>query len=408
MSHTMSPDRSSRRVGVATVVLVAALVVVLPACSDDSTSTSSGAGSTSTAVTSSTTTVPGLPSVPLVFNGDGNNLDAYALGPDGAGAFPTQRVDTTIEDDPNGRDINGQICFFPDGSGHFIAGEDTHQPDPPQGWGIFQLQGSELGNMSVEQQGKLTPTYQPTADNAENYGCGFLSDGRLMITDVGNQAEGNGDGQLTIWFPPFNSYDVKYCKLDVTLATGQSILVGKDDAVYVATARGGVFRFTGPFPTGPDAAGGCDSTDATGAPMASKVNKSVFIASGANDLATPAGLAPAPDGGLYVSSVFNGVINEYGADGTFRRNILKPPAGESLGDKPYSTGTPLGIGTSQDGTLYYADIGIVVPPGKTPGPGDHTGSVRRLRFVDGTPQPPETMASGLDFPDGIGIYVPRA
>ena len=47
-------------------------------------------------------------------------------------------------------------------------------------------------------------------------------------------------------------------------------------------------------------------------------------------LATPAGLAHAPDGGIYVSSVFNGVINEYDADGTFVRNILSPPAGESL------------------------------------------------------------------------------
>ena len=37
---------------------------------------------------------------------------------------------------------------------------------------------------------------------------------------------------------------------------------------------------------------------------------------------------------------------------------------------------------------------------------DRTGSVRRIRFVDGAPQPPETMADGLAFPDGIGVYVP--
>ena len=40
------------------------------------------------------------------------------------------------------------------------------------------------------------------------------------------------------------------------------------------------------------------------------------------------------------------------------------------------------------------------------GPGRGTGTVRRIRFDDGVPQPPETMDSGLAFPDGIGIFVP--
>ena len=31
----------------------------------------------------------------------------------------------------------------------------------------------------------------------------------------------------------------------------------------------------------------------------------------------------------------------------------------------------------------------------------------QLAFVDGEPQPPETMASGLAFPDGIGVWVPK-
>ena len=61
----------------------------------------------------------------IVFNGQGNNLDAYSTGE----TVETQRVITTIADDPDGLDINAQICFFPDGSGRFIAGEDTGQPD---------------------------------------------------------------------------------------------------------------------------------------------------------------------------------------------------------------------------------------------------------------------------------------
>jgi hypothetical protein len=43
-----------------------------------------------------------------------------------------------------------------------------------------------------------------------------------------------------------------------------------------------------------------------------------------------------------------------------------------------------------------------VTPGNV-GPGDGNGTVRRIRFVHDSPQPPETMASGLAFPDGIGI-----
>ncbi|MFO7592029.1 MAG: hypothetical protein R6X23_14245 [Acidimicrobiia bacterium] len=107
-----------------------------------------------------------------------------------------------------------------------------------------------------------------------------------------------------------------------------------------------------------------------------------------------------------MSSVFTGVINEYGVTGAYYRTILEPPAGEVLGAEPFSTGTPLGLGVAPDGTLYYADIGLVISD-RGIGPGSGTGSVRRITFVNGEPQPPETMAAGLAFPDGIGIFVPK-
>jgi hypothetical protein len=78
-----------------------------------------------------------------------------------------------------------------------------------------------------------------------------------------------------------------------------------------------------------------------------------------------------------------------------------------LGAKPYSTGTPLGIGVGPDGSIYYADIGIVISSGGI-GPGNDTGTVRRIRFVHGVPQAPQTMDTALAFPDGIGILTPRA
>ena len=106
-----------------------------------------------------------------------------------------------------------------------------------------------------------------------------------------------------------------------------------------------------------------------------------------------------------MSSVFTGVINEYDAEGAFVRTVLSPPPGEQLGEQTFSTGTPLGLGVGPDGTLYYADIGITVTDeGIGPGP---EGTVRRIRFIDGEPRPPEIMARGLEFPDGIGVWVPR-
>ncbi len=396
--------------------LVAALLV-LPLVAAACSSSDSDGGSGATKATTTTTTAPTRstpPAEPIVFNGQGNNLDAYATTPKADGTFPTQRVWETVATNPaHGRDLNAQICFLPrtkDGEQWYIAGEDTGQthPNRPAGWGIFRLEGNEVGSLKTVQIGKLVPTYQPTDDGPENYGCGRLPDGRILTTDVGNQAGGDGNGQLIIWFPPltggtYRHFDtVRYCKLDVTLPTAQSILVRGSD-VYVAASRGGVFKYTGPFPTSDDAAGGCGKKDPTGAPMADTVHKETFIASGPHGLATPAGLANAPDDGFYVSSVFTGVIDEFGPDGSFRRTILEPPAGESLGEQTYSTGTPLGLGVDRNGTLYYADIGVIVTKDSA-GPGDKTGSLRRIRFVDGKPQPPETMATPLDFPDGIGIF----
>jgi hypothetical protein len=384
---------------------------VAAACSDDD----SGGGDDDAATT--TTSGGGgageASEQTLVFNGQGNDLDVYTGEP----PFDTQKLYTNAQDDPEGTDINAQVCFFDpggdsEGETWFIAGEDTNQPDPPPGWGIFRLEGTEVGSLSAEQVGKLTPTYQGDIQ-AENYGCGLLSDGSIVTTDIGNQAIGAATGQLIVWFPPFDSREVSYCKLDVGIGTAQSIYVDGDDNIFVSSARGtderpgGVYRYSPPYPTANDAAGGCGKTDATGAPMADSVTSERWIeTSEETKLATPAGLAPTADGGLYVSSVFNGVINEYDKDATYVRTILQPPEGETLGTEPYSTGTPLGIGVAPDGTLYYADIGIVVVEGELPGPGDRTGSVRRIVFSDGEPGAPETMAEGLAFPDGIGIYTP--
>jgi hypothetical protein len=361
---------------------------------------------------------PTVTTAGIVFNGEDNRLHAYQPGP----GFPKQTVIPSNADAPGGpgRDLNAQICFTrgPQGQVRFIGGEDTNQGSvhATAGWGFFELTGTQVGQFQFEEIGKLIPTYQATPDEAENYGCGFLSDGRLLTSDVGNQAGGPGNGQLIIWFPPldnganYSSTGVEpttpahYCKLDIAIGTAQQIAVDAQDRVYVGSSRdnqsgvgAGVYRYTGPFPTSDTPEGGCDGTDDTGAPMATQVAKERFIPSDAN-LPTPAGVVVKPGGGFYVSSVLNGVIAEYDANGHFVRKVLAP-AHPGL---PIATGSPLGIGLASDGTIYFADIGLVIGSGGI-GPGNHTGSVRRIRFVDGQPQPPEKMDSGLNFPDGIGV-----
>lgn len=339
-----------------------------------------------------------------VFNAELNRLHAYdAATGEKRVVIPSRR------DDPAGLDINAQICFLPDGSRQFIAGEDTGQGvGIRQGWGIFQLHGSTLAEFTATQLGKMSPTYQESVDNAENYGCGFLNNGRLVTSDVGNQASGTGDGQLIIWFPPFDrpADQQRYCKLDVAIATAGAIWVDSQDRVYVASARGGdipgggrIFRYHPPFPTSDDASGGCGGQDSTGAPFADSVDKETFIAP--NDVTiTPSAIVQTPRGTFYVASVFNGVIAEYSADGELiDGDVLRPT---ETGLPPYATGTPYGIGIASDGTLYYADIGIVISEEEI-GPGRNAGSVRRIRFENGEALPPETIDDQLNFPDGIGI-----
>ncbi len=345
---------------------------------------------------------------PLLLAPEGNRLHALTL----PGANTDRVLIPSATDAPGtGREINGQICVDRR-SGRFVTGEDTGQPKPPPGFGVFELSGGGAEALDWRQVGKLTPTFQGepgpegVPDTADPYGCAFLPDGRLLTTDIGNSASGPGTGQLILWFPPLDAPRPRSCKLDIEIPTAQSVLVDPAGEIWVAAARSGVWHYDGPLPTADDAAGGCGRIDPTGAPLADRISKTLVVPPQAG-LTAPTGLAPSPRGGLYVSSVINGVIAEISRDGHVRRHVLEPPAGEGLGPEPYSTGTPLGIAVDPLGTLYYADIAVVVSAsGVGPAPG--RGSVRRIRFVDGEPAPPETLLEGLAFPDGVAILTRRS
>ena len=308
----------------------------------------------------------------------------------GGGVFPKGKF----------RDVNGMICPFPDGSGRFVAGEDTRQPSPPPGWGVFSATGKQIG--------KLVATYFEA--QAEPHGCAFAPDGSLFTTEVGFQNFGTANGQLIQWFPPFDAFpgapgaypatnapSTSFCKIASDISTAGGVAVDAQGRVYVASSSGlAVLRFSPPFPTGSDAAHGCGGVDALGSPVATAVQREVLLSG--PGLSTFSGLAFAPNGNLYAAHVLTGFIGEYATDGALVRAIVAPP--ESL--PPISTGNPQSLAVGRDGTLYYADLDLVgTLPNVGPGP---NGKVRRVRFdANGDPLPPEIVVADLDFPDGVAV-----
>jgi hypothetical protein len=289
------------------------------------------------------------------------------------------------------RDVNGMICRTSDG--RIVLGEDTDQPGRTPGWGIFAPDGRQLA--------RLTPSFGSAL--GDPFGCAFDAEGRLFTTDIGEPGFLPAKGQLLVWLPPLGdpvaaeqAETRRYCKLATDLGTPGAVAVDGAGRVYVAVSgRFAVLRFSPPFPTGPDAAGGCGGRDAQGSPLADAVQREVLIRAPA----TFSGLALSPRGTLYAASVATGRIYEYDLTGRRLRTILAPP--EWL--PPYSTGNPQGIAVDRDGTLYYADLALVLE-GFAPRPGPD-GKLRRIRFdASGEPLAPETLLHGLAFPDGVAVH----
>jgi hypothetical protein len=337
----------------------------------------------------------------LLYAAEGNRLRRFDID--------TIREPPLVEDvlieragaDPDGRDINGQICLLPDGSNRFVAGEDTGQPSPPPGWGVFEPEGTQVG--------KLTATYFVVG--AEPFGCAVDPEGRLFTSEVGNQASGEPNGQLIMWFPPYDRFpgppgaypdtderSTNFCKIATDLGTAGSVAVDTAGRVYVASARGfAVHRFSPPFPTSPDAAGGCGAADGLGSPLADQVTRDVFVMGGG----TFTGVVRAPGGGWFIGSVFTGTIGEYDANGILLRTVVEAPPGET--GLPLSVGHPQGLAVDCRGDLYYADLQLRVSGTNAIGPGPN-GKVRRVPFdTCGSPGAPEIVREGLAFPDGLGI-----
>jgi sugar lactone lactonase YvrE len=343
----------------------------------------------------------------VLYSPEGNRLRRYDIDSIKA---PPLRQDILVEraaiDTVDGRDVNGQICPLPDGSGGFVCGEDTGQPTVPPGWGVFSPDGRQIG--------KLTATYF-VAPQGDPFGCAFDSQGRLFTSEIGNSASGPANGQLIMWFPPFDRFpgdpgtypnaaaSTNFCKIATDIGTATGIAIDEQDRVYIATARGGgaartagILRFSPPFPTGPDGAGGCGKVDALGSPVADAVQVELFIAN--VNVPTPSGIARAANGNWYVSSVLNGVIAEFDASGAFVRRILSPPV-PSL---PSPTGNPQGLVVDDAGDVFFTDMQLQNVNGRI-GPGPN-GKVRWIDLDgDGQPGDPVIIRERLAYPDALGI-----
>jgi hypothetical protein len=392
----------TRAIGVATLTLLAS------AChgGGGSSAASSTAGTpTSATEIAPTTTTPGAAGPAIVFSTQGSELDAYAT----AQPFATQTVVPSHAADHNGVDVSGQICFDPTNPRQFVAADRTDAADGQLGWGVFALSGHALGKLSAHETARLVPTFQPSSDVPTPFGCGFLPDGRLLTTDLGNRSSGRADGQLVEWFPPFDKDTVVSCKVDVTLAAPEGLLVDRDH-VLVTESRGiGVTSFvTSTLPTSNRATGGCARRDTTGSALAIGVVRTAWLTNAAAaGLTRTASVVRAGDATFYVSSPRTGVIAEVDADGHLVRRVLAPPAGAALGRHPFVTGTPTGLAVDANGTLYYADSGLVMQHAKLVA-GLRTGTIRRISFSNGTPRPPVVVDTGLEAPDAIGIWIPSA
>jgi hypothetical protein len=351
----------------------------------------------------------------LVFNGEADRLNVY----DAETGEKRTLIPSSHEAPEVGLDINAEICFVPDGvpwkpDGEiwFIAGEDTEQNSVPgvikQGWGVFRLTGDTLDTLAATEIGKFVPdSYVTEESNPENYGCGVLPDGRVVTGDVGDQYPHQpATGQLIVWYPDASHFGgavpggdrttfarIPHCKIDTTIGTSGGIAVDGTD-VLIASNRpdlengepGGIYRYDSTAWPASEAEcpGGVVDPAAQG--------KELFIQQLPPFLTTPSDIVDSGRDSWFISSVYSGTVAEYDREGNFLRFVLVS-TGQAGGI------TPFGIGVDSDGTLWVADMGVLLV-----GPLPDQGSVVRIRFDENdVPGQPEVVDEGLQFPDGIGI-----
>ena len=421
-------------------VVATAILLALTGCSSPSSSSSSTTTSTVDVGGSTTTTEPTADTI--VFAASEGNIDAY-LPTD---PFTRQRV-VAAGTGPVGTTPHGQICFDSNGSRRFVVAETRTPPagspaKPSAGWGLYQLSGNGIGSFEVRRLTGWDSPSAPSTDAPTTYGCAFLSTGQLLTTDVGNRDAGDATGQLVEYFPPFDSGTPASCTLATAIASPLGLTAGPDDVLYLASSRAptaGVWRYSGSFPTTatactpatatPPATPGTTlppptttttdpgrgtttttrpSTTTTPAAPTEPLVSTLFIPATPDGLSSPGAVSVVPSGeALVVTSPIDGTILAYNTDGTPIGPLLEPTTGTTLGPgTSFPGGTPFGVVVSPEGAVIYVDEGLVRDPSGTVGPGEQTGSLRVIETQDASSTTPQDIDTGLDHPDGLGLFVP--
>ncbi|MGZ4695483.1 MAG: hypothetical protein ACXWA3_17810, partial [Acidimicrobiales bacterium] len=241
--------------------------------------------------------------------------------------------------------------------------------------------------------------------------------------------------------PPFDGTAPASCTLATGIATPLGLTSGPDDVLYLASARAptaGVWRYSGAFPTSaatcapataaPPVTPGTTlppSTTTTTVPGQGSTTtrpttpgppaepkqplvSSLFIPATRDELSTPSAVSVVPSGeAVVVTSPPDGTILAYDVNGTVIGPLLEPTTGSTLGPATsFPGGTPFGVVVSPDGAVIYADPGLVRSPSGVITPGDQTGSLRVIETQNGSSGTPQDIDTGLDDPDGLGLYVP--
>ena len=203
----------------------------------------------------------------------------------------TQRVDhRPSPTTPTASTSTPRSASSPTARNRFIAGEDTGQTKgDTQGWGIFQLERRRRRRPRRQRgrQARARPT-RAARTTPRTTAAASSPTGASLTTDVGNQALGAGRRPAHRVVPAVRhrSRSTRTARSTSTSppprASGSTT---RTTSTWPRPARrrvrrpdAGVWRYSPPFPTGHDAAGGCGKTDGTGAPMADTVNKEMFIA----------------------------------------------------------------------------------------------------------------------------------
>ncbi len=347
-------------------------------------------------------------------------------------------------------DPNGQLCVAPGRGGRFVVGYNPtlasqHNPGslkplkrPAVGEALYDRRGRFIKTIFVPGRFALPGTtvggdIPPTSagvfnDNGSMTGCVFDRSGNLFAADIGT-AQGAfpppDDGRLIEWFGP--EYD-NYCIVDGPTAggvgphhvdgTGGLRQPGDlaldphtgDLLVPEAGSPGGgiggrILRLA--RASLPHSAADCRRN---GLYPRDRLRVSTFVQGTATYVPFPLAIARDQSCACWAISTTIGDPSVVWVhdDGT-------PVAGRSLpgvdlahvGQSP-SAASPFGIAFAPDGTLYIVDIHISCSaPLVGCGPASKGGRVLRVTFRHGQPNPPETIASGLDFPTSVTVCVHR-